>query len=252
MSKMTPTQPMPEHFPLDSLGPLLARYKPPGGQFAPAAAWTQTYGVYTLAGRSPAGGGRRVGRVELKRAVGSKGAAALHVRYDRSLTGGAHRTAGTIHTRADDTLNQPRTWTFQTQLLDAGGKPILHTRQSKTGTFADGVVQIKDAAGTKRHKVPGRCLMNWALFDTVQRLAGEKTEPIAFTLIDHFDQVKGGYTLSCRKTLGVAVGGRTIRLRAYDQLGRGNVPWVYWVDEQGRLLLIVAGLEAYMLEASGQ
>ena len=248
MSKMAPTRPLPEHFPIDSLGPLLGRYEPPEGKFAPDAAWIQTYGVYTLAGRKL--GGSRVGKLEIRRAVGNKGAAALRVQYDRNLTGGFQKTAGTIHTRADDTLNQPRTWSFQTQLLDAAGKPIAHTRQTKTGTVVAGVVQIKDATGTKKHKIPGRCAMNWGLFDVVQRLGREKTKPMSFTLIDHFDQVKPDYTLSYRKTLDVPVGRRKIRLTAYDQIGRGNVPWVYWVDARGRLLLVVAGLEAYMLEDS--
>ena len=250
MSKMTPTKPLPEHFPLDSLGPLLGKYTPPEGTFVPGAAWTQTYGVYTLAGRKP--GGRRIGELELRRTVDGRGGVAIHVHYDRSLTGGAQKTVGTIHTRVDDTLNQPGTWNFQTQLLDAAGKPIARTGQTKTGKIVAGVVQITDAAGTRQHKVPGRCAMNWGLFDAVQRLGGEKTKPLAFTLIDHFDQVKPEYTLSYRKMLDVPVGKRKIRLTAYDQLGRGNVPWVYWVDPRGRLLFVVAGLEAYMLETSRQ
>ena len=250
MSKMTPTKPLPEHFPLDSLGPLLGRYEPPEGKFATGAAWTQTYGVYTLAGRKL--GGKRVGKLELRRAVGNKGAVALHVQYGRDLTGGAQKTTGTIHTRADETLNQPRTWSFQTQLLDAAGKPIAHTRQAKSGKFVAGVVQIKDTTTARQHKIPGRCAMNWGLFDAVQRLGREKTGPMSFTLIDHFDQVKPDCTLSYRKTLDVPVGRRKIRLTAYDQLGRGNVPWVYWIDEPGRLMFVVAGLEAYVLETSRQ
>lgn len=247
MSKMPPTSLLPEHFPLDTLGPVLGLCKVPTGKFTPDAAWIHTYGVYTLTGR-----GARVGKLELRRTLDVRGGAANHVRYDRSLTGGSQQTAGTIRTRAGDELNQPRQWSFQTRLLDAAGKPLAHTRQSKAGTLADGVVRIKDSAGTTQYKIAGPCAMNWALFDVVQRLDREKTRALSFTLMDHFDQIKPGYVLSYRKTADVAVGKATVRLSAYDQLGRGNVPWVYWVDGHGRLLVVVAGLEAYMLETSEQ
>lgn len=94
--------------------------------------------------------------------------------------------------------------------------------------------------------------MNWALFDVVQRLGGEKTKLPAFTLIGHFDQVKLDYKSTYRKAMPVKIGKKTVRMTAYDQIWRGNVPWVYWVDENRRLLLVVAGLEAYVLEASQQ
>jgi len=55
-----------------------------------------------------------------------------------------------------------------------------------------------------------------------------------------------------RKTYMAKEGGRDVRLHAYSQVGRGIVPWVYWVDEQGRLLFIVAGLEGYVLNAQAK
>lgn len=247
MGKMTPTRPLGEHFPLDTLGPLLARYKPPAGKFSPHGSWTHTYGLYTLTGR-----GRRAGRLELKRAVGLHGAARLDVRYDRNLSGGFQRTTGRIHTRGGDELSQPSKWSFQTQLLDVARKPIACTKQAKIGTIRSGRLCISSPLSRTETRLVGRCAMNWGLFDAVQRLPGEKTKLPPFTLIDHFDQIKPDYSLSYRKTIDVAVGKATLRLTAYDQLGSGNVPWVYWVGPRGRLLLVVAGLEAYMLETSQQ
>lgn len=242
-----PTRSAPPHFPLDTLGPVLAACKVPQGAFAPDATWDQTYGVYTLTGR-----GTKVGTVKLGRAVGAKGAMRLAIRYNRSLSGGSQRIVGTIHSRTGDLLPAPRQWEFQSEVFDAAGKPVAHTKQAKTGTLAGGVVRIKSPGGVEAHKIAGPCAITWALFSVVQMLPGEKTQLPAFTLIDHYDQIKPDYRISYRKTLDVAVGKKTVRLTAYDQIGRGNVPWVYWVDDNHRLLLVVAGLEAYVLETSRQ
>ena len=244
---LQPTRPAPPHFPLDTLGPVLAACKVPQGKFAPSAAWEQTYGIYTLTGR-----GSKVGTVKLNWAVGAKGATRLAVRCDRSLSGGSQRTVGTIYSRTGDLLPAPRRWEFVSEVFDAGGKPVAHTKQAKTGTLADAWVRSKGPGGVVTHKITGTCAINWALFSVVQALPGEKTEAQTFTLIDHYDQIKPDCRISYRKTLDVKIGKETVRLTAYDQVGRGNVPWVYWVDPNGRLLLVVAGLEAYVIETSRQ
>jgi hypothetical protein len=97
-----------------------------------------------------------------------------------------------------------------------------------------------------------------------------------FTLLDDFDQVKPDQTLAphgqVTLTLGGSrvvrhrveklekgtvhrpvverEGGRNVVLRQYSQTGRGVVPWVYYVDEAGRLFFVVAGIEAYVWEGT--
>jgi len=70
-------------------------------------------------------------------------------------------------------------------------------------------------------------------------------------MLDHFDQVKPGQSISYRTTIDVMLGGRAVRLHGFDHLGEGIVPWVYWVDDQGRLLFAVSGLAGYLLNAPG-
>ena len=59
------------------------------------------------------------------------------------------------------------------------------------------------------------------------------------------DVVEQAYRLSA----DVLLAGQPVRLHAYDHLGEGIVPWIYWVDDRGRLLLAVSGLEAYLLDS---
>ena len=240
-----------ERYPLCSLAPVLRKFQPPVGPFDPAGSWRQTYGVHTLAGRTPAA--RRVGVLRLRRSVGDNRDVTLKVEYSKTLTGGSQQVTGELHSRIGSTLSTPGQWTFETKSLDAAGKVIPRTQMSRSAVFRDGALTIKDAKETKTIPIAGAYTVNWSLFDAIQRLGGEKAGPLEFTLIDHFDQPKGSQRLSFRGKMGVTVaGGGTIRTLAWDHLGDANVPWVYWLDERGRLLFIVAGLEAYVLESSKQ
>jgi len=238
---------IPETYPLDTAAPALKKFRPPGGPFDPAGPWRQRYGVYTLAGRSVTA--RRVGQVMLRRRVGQKGNVALEMQYRKNLTPGAvHAVDAVMHTRADSRLSTPRTWSF-TSWTQRGAKSVAGTQLKKTATADGKAITIKDSRHTRTIRLAGQYTLNWCLFDAVQRLAREKTEPIRFTLIDHFDQVKGGQTLSFRKVVDAPVaGGRKVRVHGYDLVGRGNVPFTFWVDAGGRLLFVVAGLEGYFLE----
>ena len=237
-----------ERYPLRSLVTTLRTYKPPSGPFEPAGSLDQTWGVYTLAGRVATA--RPVGSLTLRRRMSGKDAT-LEVAYDKKLSGGRQQIAATLRGRADDPLAMPDRWTFQIDLQDTAGKTVPHTQVRKRAAVENGTIAIRDAAETRRIPLAGPYTVNWCLFDAVQRLPREKTKPLAFTLIDHFDQPKPETTLAYRKpmTVGVA-GGRTVATHAYEQFGRGNVPWVYWVDEAGRLLFVVAGLEGYVLRES--
>jgi hypothetical protein len=109
---------------------------------------------------------------------------------------------------------------------------------------------IQESCGVKKVAITGDYTLGWALFDAVGRLPAEQAPPLRFTLIDHFDQVKPGHVLSFRTAADVTIRDRTLRLHAFDQVGTGVVPWVWWVDRQGCLLAAVSGLESYLLESS--
>jgi len=241
----------PEKYPLCSLAPMLGTYRPPTGPFNPAGSWRQAYGVYTLAStRGPAA--RRVGELVLSRRAQDAGQVELAVAYTKGLTGGTQKVTATLHTRADEKLATPRRWSFAIELLDTQGRPVPHAGVERThAECRRGVIRIGEGRGARSIPAPGAYTVNWCLFDAVQRLGGKGAGPMEFLLIDHFDQPKPGQSLAFRAEMGIAVaGGKTVPTITYDQLGEGNVPWVYWVDRNGRLLLVVAGLEAYVLESS--
>jgi hypothetical protein len=73
--------------------------------------------------------------------------------------------------------------------------------------------------------------------------------------LEDFDRPKPHHTLQYVDTVSLLLAdhrtrtGTLLRLHVYHHLGDGNMPWVYWVDEQGRLLFAVSGFEAYALNS---
>lgn len=234
---------VPADFPLNTIGAAVNQIALPEGPFDPSGSWQQRYGVYSVAGRLS-----RVGELRLDRQVKPSGRVLLDMQYQKSLSGGRQMISAKIHLAVDSPLSTPEDWSFVARVLDTEGHVIDNTQIKKSIRVQNGVLTIDDASGQTTVPIAGDYTLNWALFDAVQRLPAESFDPIHFTLIDHFDQVKPNHTLSFRASPDVTIRGKPQKLLAYDQLGKGIVPWVWWTDQHGRLLAAVSGLEAYLLE----
>jgi hypothetical protein len=232
---------MPADFPLNTIGAGVNQIALPEGPFDPAGSWQHRYGVYSVAGRLS-----RVGELRLDRQVKANGRVLLDMQYQKSLSGGRQTISAKIHLAADSPLSTPENWSFVARVLDTEGRMIDNTQIKKSIRVQNEVLTIDDACGQEAVPLRGDYTLNWALFDAIGRLPAESFDPIRFTLIDHFDQVKPNHTLSFRTSTDVTIRGKPQTLRAYDQLGEGIVPWVWWVDQRGRLLAAVSGLEVYL------
>lgn len=233
-----------DHFTLDIIARALERFRPPKTRFDPAGQWKSTYGVYTLTGQ-PA----QAGKLHIDRATPSKSGFVLNISYEKSLPGHRQRVKAELHCRNDE-LSTPLRWTFTSQTYDNAGNPLANTKLNKSAAVREDHVEITGGKYTERIAVDAAYTVNWALFDAVQRLPRDKFKALQFAMIDHFDQLKAGQSISYCKATNVMLSEQPIRLHAYSQLGEGIVPWVYWVNDQGRLLFAVSGIEAYILNAS--
>ncbi|MBN2309038.1 MAG: hypothetical protein JXR94_08715 [Candidatus Hydrogenedentes bacterium] len=258
-------------FPLNMAAPGLESFQPPDGPFEPAGAWDLSYGLYSMARRCDRAGGLR-----LTRTPDGPERARLAVSCSKIAPGNHHQAITAEIECRTDALATPIRWQYEMKSFGPDGQPAVATQLAKKAAVKKDAVEFAVGRRRTRAALPAAYALNWALFDAVQRLPRVPFEPIAFTLIDHFDQFKPGQTLSywkstelemggekverhrweqlekgrIRKTSWERVGARPIRLHAYSQLGRGIVPWVYWVDGAGRILAVVAGLEAYILEST--
>lgn len=262
-------EPLTADFPLTTYPGILRKFKLPGGMFDPNGAWQMRWTIYScIQGPQP------IGTVAIRRGFGPVGGVSLRVNHTKQLMGGMRRLDALLHIgRREEPnsdiarLSAPRWWSFRADVLDAAGRPIPQTRLDRRLEVKNGKLEISTrqalsgepaeslGGSTSSIELPtdtSNFTTRWALFDAVTRLAEQDSDvgrkPLYFTLIDHCDQIKPDQELSVRGKATVDFDGKPVELTAIDHLGRGIVPFTYWIDSSGRPLIISTGLEAYVLD----
>ncbi len=235
-----------EEFTLNLLGPGLDGFEPPDGQFDSSGAWTTSYGVYSLAGECDL-----AGKMTLRRKPVSGGRAVVSLEYEKSLPGDHVQSVTAEITCKTDILSTPVAWNYTSSLFNRAGEPLKGMTLRKRAEVHGDIVELHCGGRVRKVGVSKSYTINWLMFELVQRLPRKESGPLWFTMLDDFDQVKTNQRMSFHKSVDIKfAGGRTVRLHAFDQVGEGIVPWVYWVDDQGRLLFAVSGIEAYIWQPS--
>ncbi|MCL5270387.1 MAG: hypothetical protein M1457_07535 [bacterium] len=260
-------------FPLNALWDAMGGYQPPAASFDPWGNWRNVYRIYQLIGLSFQQGLLTIGRVA--KGGARAGRFVLQVTQEKVCPGNHRQHLDAELTCANDPLATPLAWRFRSEMRDREGRTLAETVLEKAGRFRDG--QFELTAGERRRtlRLPGACAMSWGLFDAVQRWP-HRPEPAAFTLLDEFDQPKPGHSLAWRDAKEYELGGEDVdpsrrgvregrgrqvrkvinerkntiptRLHAFQHLGPGTLPMVYYTDDAGRLLFAVNGLVGLLLD----
>jgi len=218
----------------------LEDFSPPTAPFDAEGTWVNSYRLW-LVQQFLGCGSLRLRREPI-------GADGVRLGVDLAIAehgGYLRRTRATLEC-ANGALCTPRSWALESQSLDLDDRPAKATRFSEAGTVRDGVVETRIGDRTRRDSVPQPVTSNWSLFEAVQRLDGEKTPPLKFAMLEEMDLLKPDQRLEFREAKAFEVNGRTLRLRGYQQIGRGILPWQYWVDAAGRLLFAFSGVRAWV------
>jgi len=218
----------------------------PAEPFDPTAEWTQTYRLW-LVQRYRSGG-----KLVVHRTPSGRDGVRLRVESTLAEYGGHLRRIEAVLDCAADTLCSPRGWRLKATHLDVRDKPTAGSGLSERGTLAGGTWTVRFGDRSRKRKIPSPVTSNWSLFEAVQRLPGKDTQPLSFAMLDEMDLLKPDQRLSFCGTKEVQVGGRKRMLRGYAQIGRGVLPWQYWVDEQSRLLLAFSGVRAYVWDPKAE
>ena len=236
--------PFSEEMTLGLIASKLAGFSPPESPFDPEGEWTLSYGVYSLANVCDLAGG-----LTLFRKPSPDGGASITLDYEKHLPDSRKQNVtAKIHCSADR-LSTPDRWSYRSEVLDQAGELLEQLSLERSALAKDDLVEFRTGGRLRNKRIARPFTLGWLLFDAVQRLPRREFSPIRFAMFDDFDQVKASQELSFHKTVDVDFGDSgTVRLYAFDHLGEGIVPWVYWVDGEGRLLFAVAGIEAYILQ----
>ncbi len=236
--------PFSEEMTLGLLASKLVDFSPPDGSFDPEGEWTLSYGVYSLANVCDL-----AGRLALFRQPSPDGGASVTVDYEKYLPGSRKQKVMAKIDCSADMLSTPDRWSYRSEVLNQAGEPLEHLSLERSAVAKEDVVEFRTGGRLRSTRIAGPFTLAWLLFDVVQRLPRREFNSVPFALFDDFDQIKPNQELSFHKAVDVDFGDSgTARLHAYDHLGEGIVPSVYWVDGEGRLLFVVAGIEAYILQ----
>jgi hypothetical protein len=217
----------------------IKRFPPPDGAFDPLGDWKQTFVLWTVNYKA------KVGALVLERQKRDAQKFALKVEWHVQQRGyGFHHVSASISC-ASDALATPLWWRSEVKLPPASEQPLRGDRGVCEASARDGVIVTADAKKPFGDKPLGAWTSNWSLLEAVQRLDGEKAKLQAFTMLDFLDVRKDEQQLSFMGRQKVTCAGKELDLTGYQQVGRGILPYEYWVDENRRLRFVISGSRAY-------
>lgn len=225
---------------LSSAQEFLKGLRLPQGPFEPNGQWAQTYQVWLI------GKEECVGTIRVARLPQDGQAMALDVDWCVSQSAGTTQRVDAKITCRRDRLATPTAWTMHNRLLAADGTLIEHASSEQKATCRDGVVTIEGRKPRVGQRPMGPWTSSFCLFELVQRLGNRPIEPLPFTLMDFLTVRKEGHTLAFHDRQEIVLGARKATLAGYRHLGSGILPEVYWLDEQQRLRIVMAGARAYI------
>ena len=219
----------------------------PDAAFKPEGPWTHRYRIWTCYGHT-ARGNRNVGTLRIQRhAPGAVELISLECeRAILNVQGVVNRVLAKLSCTVDR-LATPLAWTLTSQLT-RGGKPLdgLATRED---VFVQNRRLVFQFGGREFGRpISGPLTADWCLFEAVQRLPFRAAKPLTFDLLEGLSLLKRGQRLLYRGAQAVAWGGKSLRLHAFEQDGHGVLPYVYWLDDTHRLLLVETGPRAYIFD----
>lgn len=212
-------------FPLSFLSPLLARLSVPASEFRPDAEWKSRYRTHCLVGNVKLPNGS----VVIERSIDGKGSR-LRVRCERTVgPGKVHVISGEVRCAADQ-LGTPLSWSLAGDSVGAGGARL---RTSRSG-------EARKSRGSVSHE--------WSLIDAIQRLPRAPFPMLRFSMLTYDGRLLPDQTLTYKGPVEIQAAGSPVRLHAYEHLGTGVLPWIYYTGESGRLLIAASGLQAWVFE----
>ncbi len=236
--------PKPLPSPLNFIQGVLANFVPPDEKFNPDGEYSLSYKLLSMAG---GGAGGHAGDLSFHKNPISKNEAVMDLNYTKFGVSCKQKFTAEIRFKTNE-LDSPIKYKYESKLVDMKGKLFENSELSKFATLKNNSVEIVCKNKKRKTKSQNPFALSWLLFDAVQKLPRKKFDPLKFTLIDHFDQIKPDNRISFHGSIVIDIPKKkNLKLHVYDQLGDGIVPIIYYVDDSGRLLFVVSGIEVYII-----
>jgi hypothetical protein len=241
---------MNRYFGLRKIAPLVESYAFPDGAFDPSGSWNHTYRILTMAYSRLASSGT----LNIVREPRAGGEVSLGFRIARpAVSGFTHFTHAEMVCRAD-AMATPLRWKTSTKIARSWSETgYLHSEMTKTAQSEGESIVFTCGSAIERVAVSGAATCRYNLIEALQRAVPGSFDPVRFCCMDEFDEPSSGHRLEFRETEPLSIGHETRKLNLFIHTGSGVIPSEYWVDGSGRVLFMISGIEALVLEnANGQ
>lgn len=225
---------MPPPYSLELLRDCLPDIRVPAEPFDPEGEWEHKYAIWNPA-RSRSTKSALAGSLRIRKRLTDHGDIRLQVTQVIRMQG----ANGTGNATADITcdpndLATPTRWKVDSEVLDAKGTQVPLTAISTSGSLPTLLTR--------------KMSCSWSLFDAVQRLPFDAKE-LRFDMLEEMELLRPDQILRPGEAAQVRIGGRMMKLRSFEQIGTGILPFTYWLDENHRLIVAVSQRRAYLLDA---
>jgi hypothetical protein len=243
------------HWSLDLYLEYLRGFSPPEGPFDPEGEWEHTYVVYPIYAHLDVTGSawseKQKGVLGLNRRP-SRGGKEVTLEVVSEVTfldwvpTRTQRTTANI-TCSADALATPSSWELESVALAAeDGSPVPLSEMRESGALNNRTVELTFEGGRRTFGVADHVTSNWSLFDALQRLARDAAPDVEFDMLEDLRLRREKQSLAPVDETVVETAAGPLHLYGFRQLGAGISPTHYWLDEQGRLLLVLGKMRAYI------
>ena len=211
----------------------------PEGEFKPLGEWEQSWKIW-LPGRGKPN--QKSGYLKIHRKPDANGTALMYdvCQVISENDSWLHSARASI-TAVNDSWGTPVTWNKSTRFHTSPASGSIHLKE--LDSFIEGSAD-SDSQHSSTHFIT-----SYTLFDAVQRMSIENVTSLDFTLLDELDKVKENHSIRFVENTSVNFAGKDRNVKVFAETGEGLLPWKYYVDEKGRLLLAISGMRAYILDA---
>ena len=149
---------------------------------------------------------------------------------------------------SDNILATPLSWECETKIAPApDAKAYMDTGHSWKGAFKNGKISYESGTYRTEKVITNKDLSwKWGLINAVQMM--DPGTELHFSALDEMDMVYEHQVARFRKNQVINTGSRKISFRVFDVTGDGIIPTVYWVDDMDRVVFIITGMEAFVLQ----
>jgi len=163
------------------------------------------------------------------------------------LAGIGGRTSANIRCR-NDSLTSPESWELESTFTGPSGENLPDQNTHQDATVSGDRVVVTTGGRSCTTPVEGLTTGDWCLFDAVQRLPQDETTRLSCNVLERMLALKRDQSIWFSSREPASAAGHA--LRCFTRAGTATLPTDYWLDERGRLVLVVAYNMIYLLSDS--